>query len=1221
VEQSVNQKINWDAWLREIRAIGFTNPLLNFEPNAIGQIDLERAHPSGTAQLSATKLSVLSNLFRDPLAFSRAYSAAKRIKSRAENLDNQLGVQALALVAGLVNLEHDGFDLSMPILIWPISLVRKTDDFEVTLHAGPRVNPGLVDALEFAYGVRLDEGQVLATLGHEGDFVPLALLEYISSAVGAGAKLETRKILAIGNFSSESIELTRDVDRQESALLRKLDGLDREVEPATDSGILPAVEAENVFLVADADATQQRVVARVVAGQSFAVETLPGCGYTQTLVNAVAAAAQAGKSVLVVAPRRQTLNELADRFASLGLGGLAVRATHTWLDVIGAISRHEKSTGFDLAEARLKREVASIEVEKYLGLLGKRDEKIQLTVSEALVALAKLSLVPRAPETSARISASHLLQHRDRSRALTLLYEAEQLGEFKFTPKETPWFRAKFENEQEATAAVALAKRLATDALANLSQQFANVTAKVSFKAATSVQEWGEQLQLLTGVRETLGRFVPEVFNRPLVELIAATGPRTGKDEISGSNRRRLKKLAKEYVRKGMPVSDIHQSLISVQEQREAWARFAAGDIAPEVPAGITDLMVAYQAFVSDLGSLQNHLDDSPSGIFLTRLPLRDLSSQLTSMAQNAEPLAQIDERNAIRAQLKDSGLDELARDLAALKVRRENIALELDLAWWQSALEYLVARDSSVMQYTAEQIDSIEEDFTIADAKLVEGGPRALAGALSQTWTGLLSANAQEAEELKKSLRTRFASLRSIAEVAPNLSKSLLQVVMVSPYELPAQISRDSRFDVAFVLDAGGTTVAENLAALSRVDQVVVFGDEAIAAPDGFEVEWHETPLHREDNPKSIFSVAKDVFFREVLRKSWRPNGQALGSLINREFYQNRIDFVPTAFEFTGQGNLKVEVLTSGIGSNTKGTSAVESPDAEVDRVTTLVLEHAESNQAESLLVATASRLHADRIESALNNLRKSRPELDEWFDSHGREKFEVTPISALSHRSADRIIFSVGFGVDGSGAAPSELGDLTQTFGRRYLANMLVSARTRIDIISCIGAEHLAGSSPLMATHLLQEVLSQGPADEDDQTEFDPLLEDLALRLKKLGARAVLNFRGSLPLVVAYANKSAVILPDWNLAGESLSEKLRLRPALLRTMGWRVIRVHTFELFSDPAALAVRIGESLGMQLTKRPQPLFDSAAFDETPEAWGDRSDDNDARLKGDKPPHWG
>jgi hypothetical protein len=670
-----------------------------------------------------------------------------------------------------------------------------------------------------------------------------------------------------------------------------------------------------------------------------------------------------------------------------------------------------------------------------------------------------------------------------------------------------------------------------------------------------------------------------------------------------------------------MHVSDLNQALVSVQEQREAWSRFAADETAPDVPAGITDLMVAYQAFVSDLNSLQTHLDDSEGSILLARLPLHELSATLGSMATDVEPLKEIEQRNSIRLRLKEAGLDALARDLASLKVRREHISLELDLAWWQSALEYLVARDSSVMQYTAEQIDTLEEDFTIADRQLVEVGARALANDLANKWQASLAAQSVEAAALKQTLRTRSASLSGIADVAPNLAKTLLQVVMVSPYELPEQISRDARFDIAFIVDAAGTTVAENLAALSRVDQVVVFGDEAIAAPDGFEMEWHEAALHREDNPNSIFAVAKDVFFREVLRKSWRANGQALGSLINREFYQNRIDFVPTAREFIGQSNLTIEILTSGIGSSTKGISAVESPDAEVDRVTALVLQHAEKHQSESLLVATASRLHADRIESALNNLRKTKPELDEWFDSHGREKFEITPIGALSHRSADRIIFTVGFGLDGSGKAPAELGDLTQTFGRRYLANMLVSARTRIDIVSCISADNLAGSSPLLATHLLAEVLTVAPAVEDDEAESDPLLEDLALRLKKLGARAVLNYRGSLPLVVSYANKSAVVLPDWNLVGDGLSEKLRLRPALLRTMGWRVIRVHTFELFSDPAALAVRIGESLGMQLTKRPQPLFDTAAFDETPEAWGDRSDNNDARLKGDKPPHWG
>lgn len=1214
-------KINWDTWLQEIRAIGFTNPLLNFESNPIGQIDLERAHPSGTAQLATARSTVLSNLFRDPLAFSRAYSAAKRIKSRADILDSQFGVHSLALVAGLVNLEHEGFDLSLPILIWNVSLNRKTDDFELELHSTPRVNPGLIDALEVAYGLHLNVAEVLATLGQDGDFVPLQLLEYISNKVGVNAKLETRKILAIGNFATESIELSRSLQRKETPLLRKLAGLDRDPEPLVDSGILPAIDTEPELLVADADATQRRVVARIVSGQSFAVETLPGCGYTQTVVNGIAAAAYAGKTVLVVAPRRQTLNELTERFSALGLGGLAVRASNTWFDVIAAISRHEKAGQADLVGARSRLDLAENEVTKYLDLLERRDEKLSLSVSQTLVALAQLSLLPKAPQTSARIPTEHLNEHRDRSVALQLLSRAEELGEFKYTPEETGWFMARFESEAEIAGVIEVARGLSDAAFSSIATEISTLMNKVSFKAAHSVSEWGEQIRLLVGIRETLGRFVPEVFAKPLDELIAATGPRSSSNQMSGSNRRRLKKLAKEYLRPGMHVSDLHQALINIQEQKTQWDSQTIGERSPDVPAGISDLQVAYQAFVSDLSRVQEHLDNDGKSKPLASLNLDELRKTLKSLAENLEPLENFGERKQIRAQLKAAGLIELARDLARLKAKREHLALELDLAWWQSALEYLVARDSSIMQYTAEQIDAIEEDFTLAEEALVKNGTLVLASRLAAQWHELISANPVEAGQLKALLRNRENSIPALTSAAPSIAKSLFRVVLASPYEIPTHLPSDASFDIAFVVDAAGTTVAENLAAVSRVNQIVVFGDEAIAAPDGFEVEWHERPLTREESPKSIFAVTKDAFFREVLRKSWRGNGQTLGALINREFYQNRIDFVPPAREFLGESNLQVEILTSGIGSSTKGTSAVESPDAEVDHVVELVLDHAERHQSESLLVATASRLHADRIETALSNKRKAKPELDEWFDSHGREKFEITPIGSLSHRSADRIIFSVGFGLNGSGAAASELGDLTVTNGRRFLANMLVSARNRINIVSCISSEHLEGASPLMATHLLQSVLDTRPSIEQDEPDSDPLLEDLAMRLKKLGARSVLNYRRSLPLVVSYANKAAVILPDWNLLGESVSEKIRLRPALLRAMGWRVIRVHTFELFSDPAALAVRIGESLGMQLTKRAQPLFDAAAFDETPEAWGDGSESNDARLKGDKPPHWG
>lgn len=1221
MEFTGSTRIDWNVWLREIREIGFTNPLLNFEPNNVGQIDLERSHPGGLAQLAASRSGVLSNLFRDPLAFSRAYSAAKRIKQRSEYLDSQFGIEALALVGGLVNLEHDGFDLSLPIFIWPLTLERKTDDFELHLGVHPRVNPGLVEALEVSYGAKLDEQYLLGLLTGSSDLLPISALEYLANLAGANANLETRRILAVGTFATASIELHADIKPVETELLRRLAGVDSadsiDAVEETSSG---SAVAEDALIVTDADKVQRTIANRAVAGESFAVETLPGCGYTQTVVNTIAALVSAEKRVLVVAPRRQTLNELADRFASLDLGGLAIRAEFTWFDVIAAISRNEKAVESNLDAAQTARDKAELDVREYLDLLGKRDEKVGLSVAQALVALAKLSLMPRAPQTSARIKPQFLLEEGHRARALELLGRAFDLGEFAHSSSDTAWFQAHFESQQQVDSALVLAERLATTALPELTTLLDSFIRKCHFKPAATVEDWGTYLKLFVGIRESLARFVPEVFDRSLTELIAATGPRTARSEMSGSNRRRLKKLAKEYIRPGMSVSDLHVSLTAANEQRELWAQYCLNDTKPEVPTGINEALIAYQNFVADLGVLQAHLDTDASAKPLVKQPLTELARSLASMAADREPLQNLESRNEVREQLRQAGLGALARDLANLKVKREHLAAELDLAWWQSALEYLIARDSSVMKYTAEQIDTIEDDFAAADGLVNSESRKFLAFELAKKWREGIVSYESEAASLKALLRTKKATFAGLKAAAPSIYRHLVPVVMASPFEVAASLSED-RFDVVLVLDAAGSTVAENLAALRRADQVVTFGDEAIASPDGFEVECHEMPLKRESVVASVQNVMASKFGQVVLRKSWRPGGQALGSLINREFYQNRILFAPSAAEFLGESNLTIEVVTSGIGSSTKGTSAVESPDAEVDKVVSLVLNHATLEPELSLMVATASKLHADRIEQAVRIALKSRPELEEFFDSHGREKFEVTSIATLSHRVADRVIFSIGFGTDGEGLAPSQMGDLSTVFSRRYLANMLVSARSELTVVSCFSSDKLQQGGPLSINNLLAEVLSGSKPVISEDSDEDPLLQDLALRLSKLGARVETNLGGQLPLVVGYANKAAVILPDWNLAGETISEQIRLRPALLRAMGWRVIRVHTFELFADPEALAIRIGESLGMELTKRPQPLFDVPAFDESDEAWGDTRGSNDSRLRNEKPPHWG
>jgi hypothetical protein len=522
-------------------------------------------------------------------------------------------------------------------------------------------------------------------------------------------------------------------------------------------------------------------------------------------------------------------------------------------------------------------------------------------------------------------------------------------------------------------------------------------------------------------------------------------------------------------------------------------------------------------------------------------------------------------------------------------------------------------------MAYSRDQIERVESDFKEADAALIQEGAADLAWKQSMHWKDLLQKHATEAAALKLALQKRSADLQMLSTSAPSFAQNLFGVVMSSPYELIECVTPSQNFDTLIIADAAGTKIADNLAALKRTSQVIAFGDPAIGAPDGFTCEVQEFVPARELPGQSVFDAVAQAFGTEVLRQSWRPNGQTLGNFINREFYQNRIQFSPTPLELFGRSNLSIQVLTSGIGVSS--SRPVESPDAEVNAVVDMVLSHVANSPEESLLVATPSPLHASRIRSQLAAKRKSVPEHDEWFDAHGREKFEVTDIATLSHRIADRIIFSIGFGADQEGNAPTLLGDLSDESGRRYLANLLVSARNRIDIVSCFGASALEKSQNLEAHHLLAQVLQGVSEVESFNNEADPLLDDLALRLKKLGAHVVENFGGTLPMVVGFGNQAVAVYPDWALAGETPSEKLRLRPALLSAMGWRVVRVHSFEIFSDPQSLAIRIAEELGMQVTKRAQPLFDEAAFDKKPEAWGDSKVSNDDRLRQDKPPHWG
>lgn len=94
------------------------------------------------------------------------------------------------------------------------------------------------------------------------------------------------------------------------------------------------------------------------------------------------------------------------------------------------------------------------------------------------------------------------------------------------------------------------------------------------------------------------------------------------------------------------------------------------------------------------------------------------------------------------------------------------------------------------------------------------------------------------------------------------------------------------------------------------------------------------------------------------------------------------------------------------------------------------------------------------------------------------------------------------------------------------------------------------------------------------------DPLTLALARELRRLGASVDVDYRGLLPLVAQHGGKAVVIESDPESSrGESLRETLRLRPHVLRRLGWHYVRVHAFDLYSDPVTAATRIAAVLGI------------------------------------------
>ncbi len=1247
-----------ERWAEQMDVYTGPDAMLDFNQVDYVHIDLSEANPSGLAQLLAGRRTRLSTILHKKSQLEAGMRSARILRTKIYELATDHGLDSGYFVAGTASwLSHKTREgtaayekrFIAPILMAPLSITPhpKNDDFELRLAGSARLNPAMVRQIKQEYDIDLGTMDVAQLANSMSRLDPEPVIERMRASAGRipGMTIESKYFISTCADLKESMgalphtaltPLVRDVAALKVPGVKPRELSAHNLQPPLDQRD-PAEE----MLLLDADANAQDIIDTAVSGFSFTITAAPGTEPLRTAVNIAAALMGRGKSVLVVGEKRSTLADFSTLLRRTGIDGLRydLLAEHDSeeqrAEFIRAIVRNEGSEEPNSEDLHEELCATRQTLQEHTRSLLAKDSQWQVSVYDALQRLAELTASEDGPATRVRFDRSMLdaLVERDQVRAD--LVRLAEIDGFSTASRTSPWYRVHLVNDEETAEAYALVITLKSSML-TLREAMNRMGTALGLRPCRTIAEWESQLAILMRIRETLKRFRADVYDRPVTDLIAATASgswrRENGIEMSSMQRSRLRRAAKEYILPGVNIGDLHEQLKIVQSERAEWIRHIETPRIPQIPQNLDQLADALNSLVSELAGLGIVLAGTVEGTDFVRTDLDTLEARLDALMSDRVLLMTLPERDALTQKLRDLGLSELLDDLYARHVPAGKVASELELAWWQSALELLLQHHAGKM-LDGDRLRDTESRFRRADYAHMTSAPARLLAKTARLWAERIETEHEQAAYLKSQLRGYEFVLENLLLHAPVMVRTLLPLWTASPFALARKVPASMRFDAVLLLDSESTPLAANLPAITRADQVIALGDPHSGYPSPFIVSAPTSgaPEPTDERLDSTFDVLATVLPNRSLAMVHRSVDPVILNYLNREFYDSALYAPPVSrASLLPAASLTVEYIDTR--GKVSDNANLDSPGIEVERVTKLVLEHAYRTPDRSLAVVTASPKHAQRVAESVRRALNLYPQLAPFF-AVGKESFRVVDLTRAESLERDTVIFSLGVGRARLGQASYDLGQLSTEHGRQGFVVALTRARRALRIVSCIIPSELDPQKlhhgAVDFYHLLHDhaerqareemeakaqrvpetlprnaFLTVGPQDTPDLGDW--LLNDLVVRLQARGIR-VSRGEGDIALVAQAPEKPAaepvpalgvapvvsshptppVAIPlvgcsdgEYNYARASVRERTRLLPERLSRTGWNYITLGTLEVFADPDAVVARILRYLDME-----------------------------------------
>lgn len=443
---------------------------------------------------------------------------------------------------------------------------------------------------------------------------------------------------------------------------------------------------------------------------------------------------------------------------------------------------------------------------------------------------------------------------------------------------------------------------------------------------------------------------------------------------------------------------------------------------------------------------------------------------------------------------------------------------------------------------------------------------------------------------------------IRKLIEKSGRMVQRLKPVFMMSPLSV-AQFLQPGVLDFDLVVfdEASQIKPVDGFGAILRGHQVVVVGDDKQLPPTAFfekiiqgsddsssyDDEAEELQSSGTADLESILSLFMTRFEKVMLNWHYRSRHESLISISNTLFYNNNLVVFPSPDSGRKDSGLIYRHLDKAVYDR----GHTRTNPVEAWTVANAVLEHIQLKPELSLGVATFSVAQRDAILDQLEVIRRQNPNIEFFFNSHPSEPFFVKNLENVQGDERDVIFISTGYGRDSSGKVNLNFGPLTAQGGERRLNVLISRAKQRCEIFTNLTPDDIdfnrSASRGNQALHAFLEYAYSGIL---PHISSNPKYSSIPTGLE-IEIAATLQAKGynvehkvgpagnEMDLVIGEPNNPARYLMGFELDGpiygqaRSTRDRDRLRPQILKDLGWNIYRVWSLEWFLNPQKEASRL------------------------------------------------